>query len=93
MSSEGVTLVSRVALVLVLIIVTSFFRVLIGSGPRRDLYVLGGTLGGISLGVATATLVSRWVKMDVSTIGACLGIFAGWTVAWVFARRLPREAD
>jgi len=52
-----------------------------------------GALGGMAAGVAAASLVSRWITRDVSVIFACLGIFAGWAVAWPFARRIPREAN
>ncbi len=93
MSSEGVTLVSRAALVIFLIVVTSFFRVLVGPGRRRGFFMLAGTLGGMSFGAAVASFISRWVRMDVSVICACLGVSIGWGVAWLFARRVPREAN
>jgi hypothetical protein len=92
MSHEEVTLISRVALVAVLIIVTAFVRMLVGPSRRRGLYMGVGTLGGISTGVAVASLMSRWITTDVSAICAALGIFVGWGVAWRFARRIPREA-
>jgi hypothetical protein len=90
-SAEGVTLVSRVALVAVLIIVTAFMRVLVGPSSRRGVVMGIGTLGGLSTGLAVASLLSRRIATDVSVICACLGIFAGWGVAWLFARRIPRE--
>jgi hypothetical protein len=93
MSSEGVTLISRVALVAVLIIVTALVRALVGPSRRRGLFMGIGTLGGLSAGVAVASLASRSMTMDLSAISACLGIFAGWGVAWLFARRVPREAS
>jgi hypothetical protein len=37
--------------------------------------------------------MSRWIITDVSVICACLGIFAGWGLAWLFARQVPREAN
>jgi hypothetical protein len=92
MSHEGVTLISRAALVVALIIVTAFVYVLVGPSRRRGLYMGMGTLGGISVGVAVASLMSRWVTTDVSVIGACLGVLAGWGVAWQFARQIPRES-
>jgi len=92
MSSEGVTLVSRAVLVILLIVVASFFRALVGPGRRRGLFMLAGTLGGMSFGVAVAALISRRTRIDVSVIGACLGISVGWGVAWLLARRIPREA-
>jgi drug/metabolite transporter (DMT)-like permease len=91
-SHEGITLISRVALVAVLIIVTALVRVLVGPSRRRGLYMGIGTLGGMSTGVAVASLMSRWITTDVSAVCAVLGILAGWAVAWLFARRIPREA-
>lgn len=93
MSSEGVTLIARVALVILLIVVASFFFALVGPGRRRGRFMLAGTLGGMSFGVAVAYLISRWIRVDVSVIGACVGMSVGWGVAWLFARRVPREAN
>ena len=93
MSSDGVTSISRVALVAVLIIVTALVRPLVGPSRRRGLFMGIGTLGGMSAGVAAASLASRFITIDVSVIFACLGILAGWGVAWLFARRIPREAS
>ena len=92
MSSEGVTLISRVVLVAVLILATAVVRALVGPSKRRGLYMQVGTLAGMSAGVAVASLISRWLATDVSVIAACLGIFNGWGVAWMFARHVPREA-
>jgi hypothetical protein len=92
MSTEGVALLSRVALVAVLIITTAFVRGLIGSSKRRGLFMGIGTLGGMATGVAVASLMSPWIATDLSVVCACLGIFAGWIVAWRFAHRIPREA-
>jgi hypothetical protein len=91
MSSEGVTLIMRVALVIFLIVVASFFRALVGPGRRRGRIMLAGTLGGISFGVLLAHPISRWLKADASVICACLGVSFGWGVAWLFARRIPDE--
>jgi hypothetical protein len=85
-------LVSRAALVILLIVVASFFRALVGPGRRRGFFMLAGTLGGMSFGVAVAYLISRWIRTDVSVIGACLGMSVGWGVASLFARRVPLEA-
>jgi len=92
MSAEGVTLISRVALVAVLIVVTAIVRSVFGPGRRRGLYLSMGTLGGITIGVAAGSLMSRWITTDVSVLCACLGIFLGWGVAWHFARQIPRES-
>ncbi len=93
MSHEGVALISRAALVAVLLVVTAAVRALVGPSRKRALYMGIGTLGGITAGIAAASLISRWIRQDVSVILACLGIFAGWAVAWLFARRIPREAS
>ena len=92
MSHEGVMLIARTALVTVLILVTAFARVLVGPSRRRGLYMQIGGLGGMATGVAVSSLLSRWVGTDVSVICACVGVVAGWGVAWLFARRIPREA-
>ena len=92
MSSEGVTLISRVVLVAVLILATAVVRALVGPSKRRRFYMQVGTLAGMSAGVAVASLISRWFATDISVIAACLGIFASWGVAWMFARHVPREA-
>jgi hypothetical protein len=91
MSREGVELVSRVALIGFLIVVTAVMRTLVGPSKRRGFYMGLGTLGGIAAGVAAASGVYRWTRTDVSTIFACLGIPVGWSVAWIFARRVPRN--
>jgi MFS family permease len=93
MSSEGVALVSRVALVAVLIVVTAVMRTVVGPSKRRGFYMGLGTLGGIAMGLAGASLMSHWTGRDVSVILACLGVFAGWAVAWIYARRIPRETN
>ena len=72
MSNEGVTLISRVVLVAVLIIATAVARALVGPSKRRGFYMQIGTLGGMSGGVAVALLMSRWLATDVSVISACL---------------------
>ena len=81
MSSEGVTLVMRAALGIFLIVVASFFLALFGPGRRRGRIMLAGTLGGISLGVFVAYLISHWIRTDVSAICAVLGMPLGWGVS------------
>jgi hypothetical protein len=92
MSTEGVTLLSKVALAAVLIVAAAWGRVLVGPGKRRGFLMAIGTLGGMATGIAVASLASQWIAADLSVICACLGIFTGWIVAWRFARRIPREA-
>jgi hypothetical protein len=65
MSSEGVTLISRAVLVAVLIIATAVVRALVGPSKKRGLYMGIGTLGGISAGIAAASLMSWWLATDV----------------------------
>jgi len=89
MSHEGVALIARTGLVLFLIITSAVFRYLIGSGKKRSVFMLAGTLGGISAGLLVASLIWSWFRADTSAICATLGIVLGWTVAWMFARRVP----
>ena len=97
MSNEGVALVSRVAVLLLLIVVAAFLRAAVGPGQRRGLFMVAGTVGGVSSGVAVADLISRWIGIDVSIIGACLGILAGWGARGVLRgallERQPRPAS
>jgi MFS family permease len=93
MSNEGVTLISRVALVAVLILFTAFVRVWVGPSRRRGLYMGIGALGGMAAGVAVGSLMSHRLATDSSAISVCIGIVAGWCVAWPFARRIPRETN
>ncbi len=93
MSSAGMTLMGRVALVAVAIVANAFLRTLVGPSRTRGLYMGIGTVGGIAAGVATASLLYSWVTVDVSpAIFAFVGMIAGWGVAWLFARHVPREA-
>jgi drug/metabolite transporter (DMT)-like permease len=91
--SSDVTFVSRAALVVLMLVVASFFRALVGPGKRRGRIMLAGTLGGISFGVLVASLVSQWLNNDVLGVCAFLGMVLGWGVCWLFARRIPREAN
>jgi hypothetical protein len=92
MSNEGVTLVSRVALVAVAILATAALRALVGPSRKRSLYMGVGTVGGMAAGVGVSSLLFNWIRIDVSpALFAFVGIFAGWGVAWPFARRIPRD--
>src|SRR5258705_10790306 len=93
MSHEGFTLVIRVLLVASLILVGAFFRALVGPGKRRGEIMLVGTIGGLSVGVFIAYLISLWLTVDISAVSACFGIMLGLAVAWRFARQIPREAN
>ena len=91
MSSEGVALLSKGALVVALIVVASFFRAVIGPGRRRDHLLFAGTLGGMSLGIAVNYLILPWTKGDASVMCASAGMMLGWGAAWLIARKLPLE--
>ena len=93
MSSEGVTLITRVALVLFLICAAAFFRALVGPSKKRGQIMVAGTLGGISVGMFAGYLISPWLKFDASSIFVSIGIVVGWGVSWLFARQVPREAS
>jgi hypothetical protein len=93
MSSEGVTLVIRVLLVVVSIIVATILGHLVGPGRKRGRIMLAGTLGGISFGVLVAYPISYWLKTDASAICAFLGMQIGWGLSWLSARQIPREAN
>ena len=75
-----------------LIVVGAIFRALVGPRRKHGLIILAGTLGGMSFGVLVAAPISRWLKTDVSPPCASLGMPLGWTVSWLFARQIPREA-
>ena len=89
MSHEGVMLISRTALVGLLIVAGAFVRVGVGRSRKRGLYMGIGALGVLSAGVAVAALISPLIMRNVSVVCACLGIVAGWGVAWRFARKVP----
>lgn len=92
MSPEGIVLVTRVSLIACLIVVAAVFRYLVGPSKRRGLFMLAGTLRGLSAGVAVAYLISPLLKIDISAISACVGMTLGWGVAYLLARQVPREA-
>ena len=92
LSSEGVTFVSRLAFAAALILVTAIVQALVGPNKRRRFYMGIGALGGMAVGIAIASFMSRRTPTEISVIFGCLGILAGWGVAWRFARHLPREA-
>jgi drug/metabolite transporter (DMT)-like permease len=92
MSDEGVRLVSRLALVIVLILVTAMVRTVVGPSKKRGRIMGIGAFCGLASGVLIAMPVSRSLGVDVSAIAACIGIVVGWAVSWHFAKQIPREA-
>jgi hypothetical protein len=93
MSDEGVQFVARGLLLVALILVTAAFRTMVGPSRRRGRVMLAGTLGGLAFGVLLSSLLSGWFTNDISSLSATAGLVLGWTVAWLFARRLPRYAN
>jgi hypothetical protein len=91
MSHEGFTLVMRALLVAFLVVTGAIFKALVGPGRNRDLLMLAGTLGGVSLGVLVAGPIFHWIGTDVSALTAALGIPLGWTVSWRFADKIARR--
>jgi ammonia channel protein AmtB len=92
LSDEGARLLGRVALVSVILLLTAVARTIVGRHPSRQRRMLLGTLGGLTAGIAAATPLSQAFGTDVSTLSAIAGVFLGWTVAYVFVKRLPRNA-
>ena len=92
MSHEGVLLITRTALVTVMIVAAAVFRALVGPGRKRSEIMMLGTLGGMALGVFAAYVLTPWLTFDASAVTAPLGIILGWLVSWSFVRRMPREA-
>jgi hypothetical protein len=92
MSDEGLRLIMRAALVVFLIIAAACFKVLVGPGKNRGRIMLAGTLGGLSSGVLLSYPIYQWFGVEVSAISASLGMVLGWAVAWIWARRIPRES-
>ena len=93
MSTEGITLVMRAAVMIYLGTVAYVFKRLVERSRKRGEIMLAGTLGGFAIGVLVAPPVSQWLKTEASVICVCLGLTLGWTVAWLFARRIPRDAN
>ena len=85
--------VATLLVVVVTVIVAGVFRHLMGQEKTQRRMMLAETLGGLSLGVLVAYPISNWLKTDVSVISACLGLQVGWTMSWLFARRVKPVAS
>ena len=92
LSDEGFRLISRLALVTVLILAGAAVRTAVGRGKKRNRIMAAGTVGGVAFGVLVAMPLSRWLGADVSAVAACSGIVLGWGIAWQFAKHIPRTA-
>ena len=90
MTYEGVWIVSRGAVIVVLILIAAALRTMVGPSKRRGEVVTLGTLGGLTLGVLTATALSATFGVNDSALYAVGGMLIGWAVAWAVALRTPR---
>ena len=93
LSDEGVRLLSRAAVLVVVILVAAFLRTLIGPNPKRHPRMAIGTLGGMAAGIAISGPLSQLLGRDVSSLAALAGVFAGWAVAYQFVKHIPRYRD
>jgi hypothetical protein len=91
-SHEGFVFVVRIAMVLLLILVGALVRTFAGPSKRRGVTMDVGGLVGLALGVTFSYLVPASLKMEQSISFAICGMLLGFGVAWLFARRIPREA-
>jgi hypothetical protein len=92
LSDEGVRLLSRAAILVVVVLVTAFARTLVGRNPKRHFRMAIGTVGGMAAGIAVSGPLSGMLGFDVSSLSAMCGIFAGWAVAYQFVKHIPRDA-
>jgi hypothetical protein len=93
MSDEGARLVARVALLLFMLMASAVVRALVGPGKARGRVMLVATVGGIAAGMLVTWVMSGTLDIDLSALGATLGIVLGWCVGYRFAMQIPRDAD
>lgn len=93
MSDEGVRLVARGALILVLILGAAVVRTAVGPSKKRGLVMGAGGFTGLAAGILLSYPIRQWFRVELSVISACLGMLIGWAVAWTWAKRVPREAS
>ena len=82
----------RLALILGATLLVSVLRRRTGGGRRRGAVMFGGTVGGLILGAAIASPLSRVFNppnVDVLNVCMFVGILIGWLIAWPLARRFP----
>jgi len=93
MSHEGVTLLLRGFLVLFLIVAGALVRTFIGPSRRRGYVMFAGMFAGMSFGAVVSHAMPSELKFDESAVLAVLGMMVGWSIGWLFARRIPRTAN
>ena len=90
LSDEGVWILSRVALGIPLLLLVAAMRTIVGSSKQRTRVMMAGTLGGLTLGVLTASVASFLFGIEQSALFAIAGVFVGWAFALPVALRIPR---
>jgi hypothetical protein len=93
LSNEGVWIVSRFALVAVLVLLAAALRTMVGPSRWRGQVMTAATLAGLAVGVLIATALKMSLGINDSALFAVGGILVGWAVAWPIARRIPRTAS
>jgi hypothetical protein len=51
-----------------------------------------GMLGGLAFGILSGYALPASFNVRESALLAVAGLLLGWTVAWFFARTIPRDA-
>jgi hypothetical protein len=92
MTDEGVKLLLQAAVVLLMVMSGAVVRTFIGPSRRRGVVMFAGMIVGMTLGVLFGYAMPPSLHLRDSTLLAILGVFAGWAIAWPFARRIPRRA-
>lgn len=90
-TDEGIRLLSRGAVVFVVVLATAFARTVAGGNRKRHFLMAMGTVGGLVAGVASGALLSARIGTDLSSVSAICGVLLGWMVAYRFGRHLPRN--
>jgi hypothetical protein len=93
LTDEGLTLLLRAVLVLLMIAVGAIVRTFIGPSRRRGSVMFAGMFGGMALGVLVSYAMPPSSDLRESALLAILGILIGWGIAWPLARRIPRNAQ
>ena len=86
------TLATRLALILGATLLVSVLRRRLGGGRKRGAVMFAGTVGGLVIGAAVASPLSRvFTPTHVDLVNVCMfvGILVGWAIAWPVARRFP----